>query len=319
MSLTYYSPVSDGDITYSCDMLRIKFYINALKTQSFLDWFSRADLKYGFYYDYYRSTKIGSYKLLFACSYTNYDVYGRESTFTLGFGLNEASRVYGANCMIEFNPNKNDMKFMRKLLEYIAMFVDMIEGKVFHLMRYDLAVDIPVRRENVLLLKQGKREYHRIIGSSLTEYVGKRNSNGFVKVYDKAVESSLDTDLTRIEITCDSLDTYPLPSVHILQDIEDDFSDLNSTDIVLVNLIRRLDYDEQQVQLKMLGRTKREKLQRFIFPKEREFKFNLNSIRWVTYWIDEILNCWNYDILIPHEVEKESIKDEDYKQCTIFD
>lgn len=322
MSVTYYSPVESGGVVYSCDMVRLKFHIDALDAQAFLDWFARVDLIKNFYYDTWKSTKLGSYQLLFSCSYTNLNIKDRISTFVVGYGLNEASRVDGANCMIEFNPNKNDMSFMKELLTDISMFVKRIEGHKFHLMRYDLAVDIPIKRENVVLVKQGKREYHRIISSSLTEYFGKRNSNGFTKVYDKGVESGLDDDLTRIEITCNSLDTFPLPQIQLLQSVDDDFSDLNSTDIVLINLIRRLDYDEQQLQLKMLGRTKREKLRQYIFPYQQDFEFDMSAIHWVTVWIEEIMRCWHVEYMPDreYEIEKEiDNNDEVHKQYNIFD
>lgn len=40
-----------------------------------------------------------------------------------------------------------------------------------------------------------------------TEYLGKRSNVGFVKLYNKSIESKLDYDLSRLEITCE-------PNVH---------------------------------------------------------------------------------------------------------
>ena len=283
MSLTYYNPVYDGDIVYSCDMVRLKFHISKFNSQAFLDFIHHAEYRLDFMYDYFKSSKVGTYRHLFSCKYS-------RGNFTLGCDLQEPSFSEGMNCMIEFNPNKNDMDYMKSVLNEFAYFIKPIESKYYQLVRWDLAVDIPVERDNVILIKRGKREYHRIISTSLTEYVGRRNTNGFCKVYDKKEESNLDDVLTRIELTCDSLDTFSFPSVHILQEVErDDFTALNSTDIVLVNLIRRLDYDEQQQALKSLGRSKREKLREYIFPFEREFQFNVYKVQFVVSSILEFM------------------------------
>lgn len=311
MALTYYSPVRDGEIIYSCDMLELRFHINVLKSQLFLDYIRHIEFRYNFLYDYFKSTRIGSYRHLFSCVYSTDEVRG--ANFTLACDLNECQYTEGMTCMIKFNPNKNDMVYIKGLLREIAGFVTPIDGKYFRLIRYDLAIDIPVKRENVVLIKRGKREYHRVVSSSLTEYLGKRNSNGFTKVYDKTMESDLDYDLTRIEVTCEDLDIIPLPEVQLLQEQREDFSELNSTDMVLVNLIRRLEYDEQQLQLKLLGRTKREKLRGYIFPMQQAFEFNFASIHWVNVWIDEILRCWYSDIIDPAEgqIEEEIKKDDE--------
>lgn len=323
MSITYYSPIKSGDVVYSCDMIRLRFHINQLKAQNFMDYFHIMTANRHFLYDYFRSTKIGSYRHLFACKYSKAD--RTEGTFRIGLALNECSHTSGMSCMIEFNPNKNDMVYMRHILEDIAYFVTPVLH-YFELMRFDLAVDIPVKRENVVLLKQGKREYHRIISNSLTEYVGRHNSNGFTKVYDKTVESDLDYDLTRVEITCDNLDIFSLPKLQLLQSVEDDFTELNSTDIVLVNLIRRLDYDEQQFQLKMLGRNKRDKLKKYIFPYQQDFEFDMNAMHWVVTWIEEMMYCWQWKrselklSVIDNKIEKENIKDDEvFEQYTLFD
>lgn len=301
MSLTYYNPVYDGDVVYSCDMVRLKFHLNKLNAQSWLDHWFRYSSRRSYYYDMYYSSKIGTYKYLFSCEYR----YGKMiSSFTIGFGLIESCYTDGANCMIEFNPNKNDMSLICDLFSQIATYITPVSGVYYHLMRWDLAVDVPVKRSNVILLKEGKREYHRIIANSLTEYLGRRNSNGYCKVYDKQVESKLDDCLTRIEVTCDSFECLSLPRVVVLQDVDDDFSRLNSTDIVLVNLIRRLDPAEQQYQLKCLGRNKREKLQEYIYPMQHDFNFDIGKIHFVISGILEFMtNFKGMEVLFDEAVK----------------
>lgn len=134
---------------------------------------------------------------------------GWRCLHTFGFGDSSATVGVGLmskNCSIdmsvgflEFNPNKvGDSEGFRQLLVYLRRYVASGE-----LVRYDLAVDVPVSRPKLRLAKDG-RKYKCEISSSLTEYLGRRNAGGYVKVYDKAAESKLDTDLTRIELTCDA-------------------------------------------------------------------------------------------------------------------
>lgn len=45
--------------------------------------------------------------------------------------------------------------------------------------------------------------YKSVISNGITEYLGVKNTPGYVKVYDKAAEMNLSGVLTRIELTCD--------------------------------------------------------------------------------------------------------------------
>lgn len=123
-----------------------------------------------------------------------------DSSVTLGVGYMSAScSIDMAVGFIEFNPNKlvHESAFFR-LLAHVAEFVSRAE-----LVRYDLAVDVPVSRDEVRLAKDG-RKYECQISKTMTEYLGRRNAGGYVKVYDKTDESGLDFALTRIELTCDA-------------------------------------------------------------------------------------------------------------------
>ena len=285
MGLKYFYPKYDGDVIYSCDMLRLKFHIGIHRSQEFLDFFSQCEWTLNFRIEYTRpSFKLGSYKHLLVCSRDSY-------VFKIGCGLNTPVRTDGMDCFIEFNPNKCDMDFIKLILEIISQFVNVVENKYFHLVRFDLAVDVPFPRSDVVLVKEGKREYHRIVGTSLTEYVGTRHAGGFTKVYDKTFESQLDYDLTRIEITCDDFDILKLPNVCIIGNSNDNFDGLNATDRVIVRLLRGLDAGEQQQSLKDMGRNKSNKLRPYIFPVELKFKFNMNCIDLVCAEIQRLMMC----------------------------
>ena len=122
-----------------------------------------------------------------------------DSSVTLGIGLMSANcSIDMAVGFLEFNPNKlaASTGFLL-LLSHISEYVARAE-----LVRYDLAVDVPVARGDVRLGKDG-RKYECVISRTMTEYLGCRNAGGFVKVYDKTEEAKLSSAFTRVELTCD--------------------------------------------------------------------------------------------------------------------
>ena len=124
-----------------------------------------------------------------------------ENTFWVGIGFNGSGGVDYSNCSADFNPNKvgqfdSFADIHNKLLEM---------SKEVEVKRYDLAVDIPVPRENFIGFKDKRNyeEYRRHLSSKAdsTEYWGKRSTPGFVKLYNKQLECGLDKPMTRLEIT----------------------------------------------------------------------------------------------------------------------
>lgn len=134
--------------------------------------------------------KVGGWRFL--------HVFGMgETSLVLGVG-HIASKVDMTRGFVEFNPNKlarNDefWRVLGKLPSYV-----MRSG----VSRFDLAADVEVER-GLVRLEKDRRTYQLTQSKSLTEYLGQRNAPGYVKVYDKAAESGLDTPLTRVELTCD--------------------------------------------------------------------------------------------------------------------
>ncbi|WP_368328381.1 hypothetical protein, partial [Phocaeicola vulgatus] len=122
-----------------------------------------------------------------------------DSSVALGIGFIEPSCKVNMNRgFVEFNPNKvaGDKRFWR-LLKKLAPCVSHASLK-----RYDLAYDIECARKDCRLSKD-RRMYKAVISNGITEYLGVKNTAGYVKVYDKAAEMNLSGVLTRIELTCD--------------------------------------------------------------------------------------------------------------------
>ena len=101
--------------------------------------------------------------------------------------------------VIEFNPSKVQYKLWLNLYCRLADLSESIE-----LVRFDGAFDFSCKRQ-AMLLRPDQRRYMRYGSSeeSKTEYLGK--NNGRVKIYNKTIESFLNYDLTRVEISVNTI------------------------------------------------------------------------------------------------------------------
>lgn len=147
------------------------------------------------------------------------------------------------------------------------------------LVRYDCAIDIPLPREKIKMLRTGKSnyeyQYHEtkektsgvVVKSSVTEYQGRRNHNKFCKLYDKRAESKLDYDLSRVEFTFsrDELEFKNLPQFFVYDSKiikELDFTKLTQNDLVFVDLMRNS--EDKNMYLKNLTYRFRKKIEPFL-------------------------------------------------------
>lgn len=187
----YYNPlVLDGGGTVSVDMVRFSLtfsgdggdwligHADAFACDEVSSWTSKV--------------AVGKYHVVWRFGFG-------ESSLTLGVGFTEPScKVNMSRGFVEFNPNKigHDVRVARLLQRVSAHVVHAVVS------RYDLAYDLPVDR-GLYRLTRDRRAYTCIISNGMTEYLGRRNKSGFVKLYDKAAEVGMDTPLTRVELTCD--------------------------------------------------------------------------------------------------------------------
>lgn len=191
----YFKSFSDDDgYLYSLDMVRLNLDFGS-RSEDFVRYMenlSAYDL--GVEITYFSSLKAFQYRHLWTVAFPDHDV-----SFALGLDINGSSENKNKG-FIEFNPNK---------LSHIDKFTYII-GNIWNftcvreLVRYDLAIDIPLDRKDVKLIRTKGKNYQFFVKTDgITEYLGVRSHNGFVKVYDKTKEASLDYPLTRVEITLD--------------------------------------------------------------------------------------------------------------------
>lgn len=218
--------------------------------QVFVSWLAYKDEHLeGFDINHWLSLKEFSFRDMFQikCS---------EFSFVLAVGFNgkKDDRYKG---FVEFNPNKCKG-------EIFDNFMAMLYSSIYkaEVIRYDLAIDIPIPRYLVKLVKD-QRNYQFISNrGSDTEYLGVRSHSGFVKLYDKQKESDLKYDLTRLEVTC-GLDGINFPVVKILPLQENlNFDKLGVTDKVLIQLLKQS--DNPIMYLKQLKYEKRKKIEPYL-------------------------------------------------------
>lgn len=272
---------------YSCDMLRIQGLVadNEECQRDFERYFNDpTNIRVS---DTMISTARGKYKNMWniACKYTSITVLHCFN----GFGDKEDFK----RVVLEFNPNKLEYD---DFVEVQKIVLNLVELKV---VRCDIAVDIPIERKYVKLVKDQRNyrfEDHNENG--ITEYLGQRNNTNFVKVYDKQRESGTPNALTRIELTCEaSVMEYQkhFPKVLIQHDqitIEMmSYDNLNRSEKALVQALRMLDLPKRETILKNFGRCLKKKLSPYVLADTYELSVDYHCIRKVIDWIS---NCVYY-------------------------
>lgn len=275
MKMRYYEEVIDGksSYVYSCDMVRYSIEIRKDCAEKFSHRFSndtRLDVKV-FPIDYrpfkYRqmlSIDVGESSVSIAVGFN-------------GFGSSD-ERLRG---YIEFNPNKCFPEWKKEFLDVLSWCCKV------EVARMDLAIDFPVDRLNCSLVKDGRLyEYQQKSEDDFTEYLGRRNTCGRVKLYNKSKEQKLSYPLSRLEITteCDLKEFQKHVPEVILSDVQQidlehaDVSELSQNERVYLSLLNRLPLSERVATLKKFTYRHRRKIEKYVLLENR-LEINMHCVR----------------------------------------
>lgn len=229
MWLDYYLYQEENNLYYSIDMITLEFSYSP----DLYDFLQSLLSRYHDNYDceYFQSLKVYSFRHLFKFTFYSNDIFCNKSVLIIKFDFNH--QKIG---QIEFNPNKVMLN---------SYFIDFFRAVRVHLdslsfKKCDFALDIPLQRQ-LVVLKKDQRKYSRIeYGGALTEYLGQRNKNNHVKLYDKQKEADLPHPLTRLEVTYESDNILKFPDVYIRKDLEL-CDDLSNKDSVFLSALLALD------------------------------------------------------------------------------
>lgn len=202
---------------------------------------------------YWNSFRPGSFREQFSIRFQD------GNSFWIGAVLNGRKPEYG-RVRMDFNPNKvAEHEVFQLLLDYLVTNTRPMHRTV---KRFDLAVDIPVLRQDVFLVKDNRAYIERRHGQEWTQYLGAKSSTvGRVKLYNKQVESKLGHPLTRLELTLDPTTPYEqvnFPVVYYLDDLQlcfDETIKASDTERFILNAIL-----QGCGTLEQLGRRTREKI-----------------------------------------------------------
>jgi len=268
--LKYYDAVYDDENRiYSCDGVRISFSVAGEHSEAFEKLFAnpkRVDIK-----SWPIDTRDNHFKYLWNITY--YDDDDKElSSMSCGYIFNSVSGESNRKGFLDFNPNKCAWSpLFFEDLNAIRSFC-----KSWDLQRVDVALDIPVRRDLVILEKDN-RVYESKVYSNInkTEYLGLRSKPGRVKVYNKSLEQGLEKDLTRIEVSTEPdiesfFKHYPkIWDLSLSGQLTMDILELTQTDLGILRYalesLRRGNDDGLMI-FNSFGRTKKQKLKPFLLP-----------------------------------------------------
>ena len=269
--MKYYKEQTDKNgLVYSCDMLRITFDMRKDAVpmyNAYLENATRADIT-----SYPQDFKPYRYRYMYTIDYGM--EYGKMA---LGLSFN-GSASDKLRCYMEFNPNKcmGNPQCARDV-EWLLR-----NCSVSEVARWDLAIDIRVERTLCELKKDHRKYGFEMRGQEdKTEYLGARNSAGRVKLYNKTIESKLDYDLTRLEVTADSLHLSDvmayIPEVVVYKaQRELLFSDLSKTEALLVKLLR--EKDTPCLYMRELDYRKRKKIEPYVIGSDTKLELDSTCI-----------------------------------------
>lgn len=180
------------DIKYSVDMVRLMVKLRPGEFQTIFDYQARIPGM-----SFYMSNRAKDY---------HYNITVRTKEYGYWMGYKHNSSQDNNDFVLEYNPNKvhDDMLVDYILNNYFNKFTCYDIRYSPKVCSVDIAVDIDCNILNCLVFKQTKGRYLYYSGSTgraddFTIYIGK--GPGRVKIYNKALESGLNYDLTRYEVS----------------------------------------------------------------------------------------------------------------------
>lgn len=257
--LRYKNQIQTADgLTLSVDMITVDYFVRNPRDREVLPiMLDTLPIKYTIEVRMWESFKMGSFRGNYAVKFAD------GNSFYIGVALNAAKTVWD-HCRLEYNPNKvaNQQVFWL-LLDWFNSHTLPIHRRI---KRFDLAIDIPVDRADVHLVKDRRVYSMRRDGKALTEYLGAKSSTpGRAKLYNKANEANLNYPLTRLELTLDPQTSFaelPMPQVYYFDTHQmqlDEVSALNDTNRFILKALM-----EGFGSLHELGRRTRETLKQYL-------------------------------------------------------
>lgn len=182
---SYYKDI-DSNITYTCDMIRLSIRIINVRIKDLIIFLNSCIKEEK---DFWTSTGFGKFSM-------NWKI----GSIWVGLGTQQKHESADSLFCIEFNPNKasiDDLAFFHSLSKRLDY--------MWKITRFDLACDIPYNINDLKILNLSKRNYSIFYHNHNDKTIYFGSGDGHTKIYNKKIESNLDYELTRVEVTkyCD--------------------------------------------------------------------------------------------------------------------
>lgn len=315
--IPYFHEYREDNRTYSIDMITIKATVKHGCMNKLYDFLEKRV-----------TTQGGKPKL---CTAPNryhwffticYDLCGMHYRCAAKYelGQNEYGGTIKEVIKIQLNPNKLFGDFNldhEKALTDLAIVYELIRD--VEIKSYDLAIDIGVPRPSVCIMPFAKRLYRRYDGTEpiqtvdgiaihnaddYTEYVGKHNEHGFVKVYNKQVECRLAYPCTRVELTvvpAELKQDYRWTPIKVLDvgqmEIQEDIG--TKDDKLLAKLILMTNEVDKYLSL-IQDKRKSQKIKALVMAGYKDLAIDINA-SWFKSIVAEISKYVNGDIIKNHK------------------
>ena len=213
-SIPYFHEIKTDNFTCSVDMISIKATLKHGKLADLVDRFTNRIAMWNG--RPYMSTVPNKYHFMFSIPY-DHEGLKTKCSMQIMIGQNEFKGTIKDNIKIVFNPNKVLSSYnSRKDYAFTDLAACFEYMENIQVSSFDLALDFPLKRSDVTTMPCWNRAYQRKNGETVlsvedgiaimnaddyTQYVGKHQDHGFLKIYNKAIESGLEEDITRVEYT----------------------------------------------------------------------------------------------------------------------
>lgn len=299
--MRYFSEVKDDDgYVHSVDMVIVDYFLKcnySLATGKLLDALKLVD---GFEAD--KNSSLDNYpnfKYMFYVDMIWFD--GMVLYFGKYASYDKVNKSWTKLDMmrLKVNPNKHmDSPALKIVLDFIQGWC--ADG---YLVRWDYAVDVPVKIADVMVI--GSRKEKGLYKG--TRYYGQRHKHGYLKVYDKSKEQGLEEPLTRLEYTFEAGLPYSWDNIVIRAPVT------HSDASVFVSGQARL-YLDMLIDIKALGGEIEPYLERMhynTYKKIEPFLYSGKQLRLNECIVDKLLSVIS-DIFIIADVEQKVKEDDEF-------
>lgn len=259
------------------------------------------------------SYKVGTYRYQYRVELQN------GCSFWFGLCFNSFSDSWNDTCScwrIEFNPNKVFQN--RAFLKVYSSFLNLSHR--VEIKRFDLAVDYPVNRSCCFLVKD-QRTYSEYTNSleDRTQNLGQRSHHGFIKLYNKQIESKLPIPFTRLELTVDYKQRLfedfmkIFPVVYVIDNLQMRLEDHCLTDTDKFILFACLECPNN---VKMLSRTKRKKIESIISEYSLTLKIDDKAYKYILKLLEQFVNM---DFVLDYMLFDKPVAFDEFYQLSDFE